>query len=575
MNPNMQAHLPQIDLDKMQAVLDIETRYVTGQITLEEGRREVAERVGSIRPFHLAFIEQTLIEHTDEECIRENMAQKLQLFEGFMDYSRPNVPEDHPLARYYQENDEMKRLLLAVEDLVQYPVIKNQWLELFDELRKYPIHFSRKQNQLYPLLEQKGFDRPTTTMWTFDDMVRDHIRDAYQLLETGSEEDFIKKCNQLIYYARDLMEKEETILYPTSMAMITAEEFEDMKEGDLEIGFAFFTPTEKRVKGTTVGNKTTPTTPTTAPEAAGFAADLQQLLQKYGYSAAGSEKLDVTTGKLTLEQINLIYQHLPFDISFVDENELVCFYSDTDHRIFPRSKNVIGREVMNCHPRKSAHVVREVIDKLRSGEQDKAEFWINKPDFFLYIIYVAVRDNEGRFRGVIEVMQDCTHIRRLEGSQTLLKWASDNEVTPTAPAPTANTADAAHQQETQHTDETAAAPTVNTGDTAHQQDATTAQTSATEATAAPDSPTTTATSATAAAAEELTPQTRLQDLLDRYPELRNRLTEISSLFAMLRTPFGKMMAKKADIQKMSDRSGVPLDKLMAGLKRIIGELQSR
>ena len=80
----------------------------------------------------------------------------------------------------------------------------------------------------------------------------------------------------------------------------------------------------------------------------------------------------MTTGKLTLEQINLIYRHMPVDLSFVDENELVCFYSDTDHRVFPRSRNVIGREVMNCHPRKSAHVVKEVIDKLRSGEQDKA-----------------------------------------------------------------------------------------------------------------------------------------------------------------------------------------------------------
>lgn len=160
MNHKMQAHLPQIDLDKMQAVLDIETRYVTGKITLEEGRKEVAERVGKIRPFHLAFIEQTLIEHTDEECIRENMAQKIQLFEGYMDYSRPDVPEDHPLSRYYQENEEMKRLLLAVEDLVQYPVIKNQWLELFDQIRKYPIHYSRKQNQLYPLLEKKASTVP-------------------------------------------------------------------------------------------------------------------------------------------------------------------------------------------------------------------------------------------------------------------------------------------------------------------------------------------------------------------------------------------------------------------------------
>lgn len=544
----MQAHLPQIDLDKMQAVLDIETRYVTGKITLEEGRKEVAERVGKIRPFHLAFIEQTLIEHTDEECIRENMAQKIQLFEGYMDYSRPDVPEDHPLSRYYQENEEMKRLLLAVEDLVQYPVIKNQWLELFDELRKYPIHYSRKQNQLYPLLEQKGFDRPTTTMWTFDDMVRDNIRDAYNLLEAGNEEEFIKSCKKLIFYGRDLMEKEETILYPTSYAMITAEEFEDMKEGDLEIGYAFFTPAEKRVKGTTVAGKPTDTPASSTPEAAGFATDLQQLLSKYGYSAGGSEKLDVTTGKLTLEQINLIYQHLPFDISFVDENELVCFYSDTDHRIFPRSKNVIGRQVMNCHPRKSAHVVREVIDKLRSGEQDKAEFWINKPGFFIYIIYVAVRDAEGNFRGVIEVMQDCTHIRSLEGSQTLLKWATDEGIPTEAPTeaptevPTGNAATPTAQPTTD-ADDAADSASNNEGlqyDSEGQ--------------------------------VVITPTTHLMDLLTRFPDLRNRLTEISSLFAMLRTPFGKIMAKKADVQKMSDRSGVPLDKLITGLQRITREL---
>ena len=566
MNHKMQAHLPQIDLDKMQAVLDIETRYVTGKITLEEGRKEVAERVGKIRPFHLAFIEQTLIEHTDEECIRENMAQKIQLFEGYMDYSRPNVPEDHPLSRYYQENEEMKRLLLAVEDLVQYPVIKNQWLELFDQLRKYPIHYSRKQNQLYPLLEQKGFDRPTTTMWTFDDMVRDNIRDAYNLLEAGNEEEFIKSCKKLVFYGRDLMEKEETILYPTSYAMITAEEFEDMKEGDLEIGYAFFTPAEKRVKGTTVAGKPTDTSASSTPEAAGFAADLQQLLSKYGYSAGGSEKLDVTTGKLTLEQINLIYQHLPFDISYVDENELVCFYSDTDHRIFPRSKNVIGRQVMNCHPRKSAHVVREVIDKLRSGEQDKAEFWINKPGFFIYIIYVAVRDAEGNFRGVIEVMQDCTHIRALEGSQTLLKWATDEGI-PTE-APTDNAAAPTAQPTTDAT------PTAEAdGSSVNESSTTSTNASSSYADEAADS----------ASNNEglqydsegqvvITPATRLMDLLTRFPDLRNRLTEISSLFAMLRTPFGKIMAKKADVQKMSNRSGVPLDKLIAGLQRITREL---
>ena len=138
-----------------------------------------------------------------------------------------------------------------------------------------------------------------------------------------------------------------------------------MKSGDQEIGFAFFE----------VEHKSAETKTEATPEGQNnFANDLQALLSKYGYSTPNSEVLDVATGKLTLEQINLIYKHLPIDISYVDENELVCFYSDTDHRVFPRSKNVIGREVMNCHPRKSAHIVREVIDKLKSGEQDKAEF---------------------------------------------------------------------------------------------------------------------------------------------------------------------------------------------------------
>ena len=188
-----------------------------------------------------------------------------------------------------------------------------------------------------------------------------------------------------------------------------------MKSGDQEIGFAFIKVSHEEPKATSSQSVQTPD---------GFAKDLQALLGKYGYNTGGSEELDVATGKLTLEQINLIYKHLPVDISFVDENELVKFYSDTDHRVFPRSKNVIGREVTNCHPRKSVHIVKEIVDKFRSGEQDKAEFWINKPNMFIYIVYVAVRDADGKFRGVLEMMQDCTHIRNLQGSQTLLNWSA-------------------------------------------------------------------------------------------------------------------------------------------------------
>ncbi|WP_455092117.1 DUF438 domain-containing protein [Prevotella jejuni] len=505
----MKDFLPKIEMEKMQAMLELEEMYETGQISLEEAREQMKTKVGKIRPYHLAFIEQNMKSREDDECIRADMRKIIELVEGFMDYSRPDVPEDHPLSHYYKENDEMRRLLLAVEDLIQYPMIKNQWLELYDQIRQYPIHYQRKQNQLYPLLEKKGFDRPTTTMWNFDDIIRDEIKESLRLLEANDEEAFIAAQSELIANARDLMEKEETILYPTSYALISAEEFEDMKAGDQEIGFAFFT----------VDTPSSPNTHHSSPKE-GFAEDLQALLSKYGYSAGPQQELDVATGKLTLEQINLIYQHLPIDISFVDENELVKFYSDTDHRIFPRSKNVIGRQVSNCHPRKSVHIVEEIVAKFRSGEQDKAEFWINKPEVFLYIVYFAVRDKQGRFRGVLEMMQDCTHIRELTGSQTLLTWAGKEEEN--------------------------ASTTTATDD--ENNDAPTAQ---------------------ADKQIEITSDTRLKDLFEVYPHLKKELAARYPSFKMLNTPLGKLILKKATVRTAAERSGLGEERFIQLLKDCI------
>ena len=384
--------------------------------------------------------------------------------------------------------------------MLQFPLIKNQWLELYEALLQYPVHYTRKQNQLYPLLEKKGFDRPTTTMWTFDDFVRDEIKAAKRLLDEDQDEEFLARQKDVLAYTRDLMEKEETILYPTSLAMISPAEFEEMKEGDREIGFAFIEPEASLAKQPTQ---------TPAAETSGFAAELQALLGKYGYSV-GNDKdqvLEVKTGKLTLEQINLIFRHLPVDISFVDENELVKFYSDTPHRVFPRSKNVIGRQVTNCHPRSSVHIVREIVDKFRNGEQDQAEFWINKPGLFIYIIYYAVRDEAGRFRGVLEMMQDCTHIRDLEGSRTLLTW------------------------EAEETDEAA------------------------EASQSANAP--------------LSAETRLKDLLKTYPWLKAELVKLRPEFKMLNSPLGKLIVARATLKDVSERSGMSVDELLQSLQKLI------
>ena len=555
----MRNNLPEIDMEKLQIVLDTKERYLDGKLTLDEARAILRERVKTLRPYEIALAEQELKTFDEDECRKEDIQQMMELFQDVLDRSRPDLPDDHPIMCYLRENDEMRRLLKQVEELAQYPVIKNQWLELYDELHKFRLHLSRKQNQLYSILERKGFDRPTTTMWLLDDFIRDEIRDARRLLEENKDDEFIAMQPTVVADVLDLMQKEETVLYPTSLAMIRPAEFEEMKSGDREIGFAWIRVGKEAPKADT------PKEAVPATAAAGFTNELAGLLGKYGFGGGSTPGalLEVATGQMTLEQINLVYKHMPVDFSYVDENEIVRFYTDTDHRVFPRSKNVIGRDVKNCHPRTSVHLVEEIIEKFRRGEQNEVDFWINKPGLFIYIYYVAVRDEEGRFRGVLEMMQDCTRIRSLEGSRTLLSWDKSNkaaskhgddkpaEATPTAPAP-------AVEEESEYvscscmkgSSHAPAAPEVvpdteekveSCGCSGHSADA------------------------------EITASTRLKDLLEHHPWLKGALAEINPAFKMLSSPLARIMIPKATVGMMSERSGMDLQSLIDAIKKRIAE----
>ena len=556
----MRNNLPEIDMEKLQIVLDTKERYLDGKLTLDEARAILRERVKTLRPYEIALAEQELKTFDEDECRKEDIQQMMELFQDVLDRSRPDLPEDHPIMCYLRENDEMRRLLKQVEELAQYPVIKNQWLELYDELHKFRLHLSRKQNQLYSILERKGFDRPTTTMWLLDDFIRDEIRDARRLLEEDKDDEFIAMQPTVVADVLDLMQKEETVLYPTSLAMIRPVEFEEMKSGDREIGFAWIRVGKEAPKADTPKE----TVPATA--AAGFANELASLLGKYGFGGGSTPGalLEVATGQMTLEQINLVYKHMPVDFSYVDENEIVRFYTDTDHRVFPRSKNVIGRDVKNCHPRTSVHLVEEIIEKFRRGEQNEVDFWINKPGLFIYIYYVAVRDEEGRFRGVLEMMQDCTRIRSLEGSRTLLSWDKSNkaaskhgddkpaEAAPTAPAPTV-------EEESEYVScscmkgnsHAPAAPEV--------------------AAAATEEKTESCGCSGHSADVEITASTRLKDLLEHHPWLKGALAEINPAFKMLSSPLARIMIPKATVGMMSERSGMDLQSLIDAIKKRIAE----
>ncbi len=556
----MRNNLPEIDMEKLQIVLDTKERYLDGKLTLDEARAILRERVKTLRPYEIALAEQELKTFDEDECRKEDIQQMMELFQDVLDRSRPDLPEDHPIMCYLRENDEMRRLLKQVEELAQYPVIKNQWLELYDELHKFRLHLSRKQNQLYSILERKGFDRPTTTMWLLDDFIRDEIRDARRLLEEDKDDEFIAMQPTVVADVLDLMQKEETVLYPTSLAMIRPAEFEEMKSGDREIGFAWIRVGKEAPKA----DASKETAPATA--AASFANELASLLGKYGFGGGSTPGalLEVATGQMTLEQINLVYKHMPVDFSYVDENEIVRFYTDTDHRVFPRSKNVIGRDVKNCHPRTSVHLVEEIVEKFRRGEQNEVDFWINKPGLFIYIYYVAVRDEEGRFRGVLEMMQDCTRIRSLEGSRTLLSWDKSNkaaskhgddkpaEAAPTAPAPTV-------EEESEYvscscmkgSSHAPAAPEV--------------------AAAATEEKTESCGCSGHSADVEITASTRLKDLLEHHPWLKGALAEINPAFKMLSSPLARIMIPKATVGMMSERSGMDLQSLIDAIKKRIAE----
>lgn len=541
----MRENFQNIDGKKLEIVHEIKSAYDEGKISLEEARKALKDRVQHLAPYEIAIIEQEMVEETEDECIKEDIQAMLEVFQDVLVTKDQELPENHPISCYRRENAKMKELLLSVEDLVQYPLIKNQWLELYEDLLKFKIHLSRKQNQLYPVLEKKGFTRPTTTMWTLDDFIRDEISECYNLLLEDKEEEFIGKQAELVADVRDLMDKEENILYPTSLEMINEEEFRYMAEGDREIGFAYISVQADKSGNSASASSSASASTAGAPlsglsSAPGFAEELAGLLGKYGFNNK-EEKLNVTTGQLTLEQINLIYQHMPVDLSYVDENELVCFYTDTKHRVFPRSKNVIGRDVKNCHPKASVHIVEEIIKKFRSGEQDKAEFWINKPDLFIYIIYYAVRDENGKFRGVLEMMQDCTHIRSLQGSQTLLTWEQQEK------GESKETSEDEDKREGSETSEDVGNKE-NAGTLGDEENRESTE------------------SLTAGKLTEITEDTLLKDILEADPNVKTLLFRLSDRFKALNTPLARIMLPKATVKLMSERAEVDLNTLLRELR---------
>ncbi len=304
----------------------------------------------------------------------------VQVFKESLDVQQtPQTTPGHPIHTYMNENKEAQKLV----NLLRENPSDDGTIE---ELKKIIIHYTRLQNQLFPLLEKAEITGPSTVMWA----KQDEIREMFRNLNKSNLKELLTAIEDMIY-------KEENILFPMSLENLSEYDWVKVRVGEEEIGFAWIEP----------GTDWKPITP----------IDIHDVDQE-----PESPKINLNTGNLTLKEIDLLLRHLPLDISFVGVDEEVKYYSATDDRIFPRSPAVIGRSVITCHPSNSYDKVKKILTYFKEGKKDKAVFWIKMNDRLLLISYYAVRDDDGEFVGTLEASQDITDIKSLEGERRLLDW---------------------------------------------------------------------------------------------------------------------------------------------------------
>lgn len=304
---------------------------------------------------------------------------------------------DSFLGHLMAENEALRKRMEAFKAPVkQGGVHKEKALAraFVEETMAYNIQFQKLENILFPYME-KAMPRfeGLSILWALHDEIRQQWKQLIALLdkEEPDEKDFNVAIGQLYFQLYGAVSKQETLLFPAAVEVLDPETFEAMAEQSEEYGDVYSGPRARRKSFSGQGS---------LPE---------------GIFATATGSLDST-------QLELLLNALPVDLTLVDENDKVAYFSNPVHRIFPRSAAVIGREVRNCHPPESVHVVEEILESFKKGEQDEASFWLQMRGMFIHIRYVALRDAAGRYKGTLEISQEISGLRELEGERRLLSW---------------------------------------------------------------------------------------------------------------------------------------------------------
>jgi PAS domain S-box-containing protein len=354
----------------------------------------------------ISLVDWMVAEGYDLEDIKDALNKILNIFYNSLD---DNYDENMRMPLFIQilmdENEEFTNRLNNIKEYLvnfsksdrnteEFNKLRLKLKNLIAELSEFESHYVKKENILFPYVEKFIPEHGCLqVMWSIHDDIRKGIKEVVEILENEYFDDveFNRAIGRLYFDAFGMIFRENLILYPVAVRMIPEEKFIDMVLQCPELGYSYIEE-----------------------------PDLSDIKPVVDDIPEGMVNLG--TGELTLEQLILMLNNLPVDITFVDENDNVRYFSSPKDRIFPRSKAIIGRNVQNCHPPESLHIVNEVVKRLKSGEKDVESFWIEMGGKFILIQYFALRNDSGEFKGIIEVSQDISYARSLKDEKRLLDF---------------------------------------------------------------------------------------------------------------------------------------------------------
>ena len=381
----------------------------------QEGVREqLLVSLSNIPYGEVVEVEQELIsEGLPEEEVLKLCDAHSAVLEGRVDLSASKaVPEGHPVDVMQEENKALKRVagnVLSVLSALEY--VKEENLEEtilqlkagFNQLIDVDKHYQRKEYLLFPYLEKTGITGPPKVMWGKHDEIRELLHGSIEILNMpGLTKDDLAGSAELILQPAakavvDMTVKEEEILFPMAMDALTDGDWYQIRKQSVEIGFCLYDPP-------------TEWTP------AGMEEESINEVQKEGGN------IQLPSGSFTAEELMAILNTVPADMTFVDRNDKVKYFTQGAERIFQRNRAILNRDVRHCHPPASAHIVDKILEDFKSGKQTRAPFWINLHGKFIHIEYFALHNEKGEYLGTLEVSKDLTEYRKLEGEQRILSY---------------------------------------------------------------------------------------------------------------------------------------------------------